>query len=111
MLALALFVSAPFFAGCSSTATRSSTGEYIDDTVVTAKVKTALARDEVVNAMAVKVETFKGAVQLSGFVDTEAQKLQAERVANGVEGVTSVANSILVKTGGQIGRASCRVRV
>jgi hyperosmotically inducible periplasmic protein len=100
VLVLAFSIGAFVFTGCTSTATRESTGEYIDDTVVTAKVKTALARDDSVNGFAVKVETFKGVVQLSGFVDTETERLQAERVAGGVAGVTSVANNILVKTSG-----------
>ncbi|MDB6168677.1 MAG: putative phospholipid-binding domain protein, partial [Verrucomicrobia bacterium] len=58
-----------FNAACSSTATRESTGEYVDDSAITAKVKAALIHDETVKAGQVNVETFKGVVQLSGFVD------------------------------------------
>lgn len=94
--ALTLGIAVPF-SGCSSTATRSSTGEYIDDTVTTTKVKAALAADKEVSAMAVSVETFKGTVQLSGFVDTASEKAQAERVARGINGVMNVENNITVK--------------
>lgn len=97
-VALAVAVGLPYFAGCSSTATRESTGEYVDDTVITTKVKTALARDKIVNAFAVGVETFKGVVQLSGFVDTAEQKNQAELVASQVSDVRSVKNSLVVKS-------------
>lgn len=90
-------VGLPIFSGCAGTATRESTGEYIDDSVVTGKVKAALIRDKTVSALDVNVETFKGAVQLSGFVDNEEQKRQAERVASGIAGVSSVTNNITVK--------------
>lgn len=84
--------------GCSSTATRASTGEYIDDSVVTTKVKTDLARDVGTPGSAISVETFKGRVLLSGFVETPEQKAQASVVANGVTGAKEVLNHILVKT-------------
>jgi hyperosmotically inducible periplasmic protein len=96
--ALALSVSVPFFSGCASTETRESTGEYVDDTVITTKVKAAYARDKTVGAMRVQVETFKGVVQLSGFVDTAEEKMKAEQIAAGISGVKSVANNILVKS-------------
>lgn len=83
--------------GCAGTATRQSTGEYVDDAAITAKVKTALVRDEVVKAMQVDVTTFKGNVQLSGFVDTQEQKARAAQLASGIEGVTNVTNNISVK--------------
>lgn len=85
--------------GCAGTATRESTGEYIDDAAVTTKVKAALVKDPLVKALDVQVETFKGTVQLSGFVDTAEQKAQAERVAASVTGVQSVRNNIALKTG------------
>lgn len=85
-------------AGCSATATRQSTGEYIDDTALTAKVKTALITDETVKAFDVQVETFRGAVQLSGFVDSATQRSRAEQVARGVAGVSNVVNNIQLKT-------------
>lgn len=86
-----------FTAGCAGTATRPSTGEYIDDSVITTKVKAALVRDDQTPGGAIKVETFKGVVQLSGFVDTQLQKSRAAEVAQGVEGVQSVVNNITVK--------------
>ena len=83
--------------GCASTPTRESTGEYVDDSVITTKVKTSLFADKAVSGFAVKVETFKGVVQLSGFVDTLAEKQQAEVDARAVKGVQSVENNITVK--------------
>ena len=84
--------------GCAGTSTRESTGEYIDDATTTTKVKAAFVKDPVVSAMDVKVDTFKGTVQLSGFVDTAEQKSRAEQVAAGVSGVAAVKNNITVKT-------------
>jgi osmotically-inducible protein OsmY len=84
--------------GCAGTATRESTGEYIDDATTTTKVKAAFVKDPVVSAMDVKVDTFKGTVQLSGFVDTAEQKSRAEQLAAGVTGVAAVKNNITVKT-------------
>ena len=83
--------------GCASTATRESTGEYVDDSTITAKVKTALVKDPVVSAFAVSVKTYKGVVQLSGFVNTDAEKTHAAEVAVGVYGVKTVTNSLIVK--------------
>jgi hyperosmotically inducible periplasmic protein len=83
--------------GCAGTATRESTGEYIDDTTMTTKVKAAFVKDPVVKAIDVKVDSFKGVVQLSGFVDTAEQKARAEQIAAGITGVTSVKNNISVK--------------
>jgi hyperosmotically inducible protein len=88
---------ASFTAGCASTPTSESTGEFVDDSTITAKVKTALIHDPVVKALDVKVETFKGAVQLSGFVNTELEKTQAGNVAATVKGVVSVKNNVVVK--------------
>ena len=84
-------------AGCAGSATSLSTGEYIDDTAITARVKTALVTDDIVPAMDVQVETFRGNVQLSGFVDTAEQKSRAEQVARGVGGVQDVVNNITLK--------------
>ena len=84
--------------GCAGTATRESTGEYIDDATTTTKVKAAFVKDPLVKALDVKVDTFKGTVQLSGFVDTSEQKTRAEQVAAGVAGVAAVKNNITVKT-------------
>lgn len=86
-----------FNSGCSSSPTRKSTGEYIDDAGITAKVKTAFVKDPVVKAIDVKVDTFKGTVQLNGFVDTAEQKARAEQIARGIAGVTGVQNALTVK--------------
>ena len=84
-------------AGCAATADRQSVGEYADDSVVTAKVKTALAGEDVASLLGVEVETYRGVVQLSGFVDDETQRLRAGEIAGEVEGVRRVENSLIVK--------------
>lgn len=94
---LAMAVATLMWAGCASTPTKESTGEFIDDTAITTKVKAAFARDPVVKASQVNVETFKGVVQLSGFVDDNDVKVRAEQVAKGVHGILRVENNILVK--------------
>ncbi len=86
-----------FQTGCAGTATRESTGEYVDDASITTKVKAAFVRDPVVKALEVKVDTFRGTVQLSGFVDTAEQRDQAQRVAAGVPGVAKVQNNISLR--------------
>ena len=83
--------------GCAATATRQSTGEYVDDSTITTKVKAAFIRDPVVKAFQVDVKTFKGTVQLSGFVDTAEQKSRAATIAAGVAGVRDVVNNVTVK--------------
>jgi len=83
--------------GCASTSTREGTGEYVDDSVITAKVKTAIYNDPTLKVNEINVETFKGVVQLSGFVKSQADVTQAARVARGVAGVKSVKNDIRVK--------------
>jgi len=83
--------------GCASTPTRESTGQYIDDSTITAKVKAEYARDPVVQATQVNVETFKGVVQLSGFVDDNEAKQRAEQLAKRVGGVARVEDNIIVK--------------
>jgi osmotically-inducible protein OsmY len=83
--------------GCASTETQSSTGEYIDDTLITAKVKTAIMNDPDLKVTEINVETFKGVVQLSGFVSSRAQIDRAVVVAREVNGVTSVKNDMRVK--------------
>ncbi len=93
LLALA-FVSA---LGCAGSATQESTGEYVTDSWITTKVKASLAEDPQVKATEVNVETFKGVVQLSGFVSSSAAMYQAVRVANGIKGVSSVKNDMRIK--------------
>lgn len=83
--------------GCASTATREGTGEYVDDSVITAKVKAAIFADETLKSAEINVETFKGAVQLSGFVKQPADIARATEVARSVKGVASVKNDMRVK--------------
>ncbi len=83
--------------GCAGSAKQESTGEYFTDSWITTKVKTALVNDPQVKATEVNVETFKGAVQLSGFVSSEAAMRQAVKVAQGVQGVTVVRNDMRIK--------------
>ena len=83
--------------GCASTSTKSSTGEYIDDTLITTKVKAAILNEESLKSAEVNVETFKGVVQLSGFVNSQADIAKAAQVAREVKGVTSVKNDMRLK--------------
>ncbi len=83
--------------GCTSTPTQEGAGEYVTDSWITTKVKAALVDHPQVKANEVNVETFKGAVQLSGFVSSEAAMQQAVRIARGIKGVTSVKNDMRIK--------------
>jgi osmotically-inducible protein OsmY len=98
-LATAVFTATVAFAvvGCASTSSRESAGEYVDDVAITAKVKAAFVNDPTVKATEINVETFKGDVQLSGFVAQPADAQKAVEIARGVKGVTSVKNDIRVK--------------
>lgn len=82
---------------CGGSPTRESTGEYIDDSVITTKVKAAFVEDKAVNALDIKVVTFKGAVQLSGFANNPQEIDRAVQLARTVKGVTSVKNDIRLK--------------
>jgi osmotically-inducible protein OsmY len=84
-------------AGCASTRQSESTGQYIDDTVITASVKTAIFNEPTLKSAEINVETFKGRVQLSGFVSSRANIDRAVVVAQGVKGVTSVGNDMRLK--------------
>jgi osmotically-inducible protein OsmY len=83
--------------GCAATPTKESTGEYVDDTTITTKVKAAFIHDDYIKSFDITVETFKGVVQLSGFVDNSEQKSRAGEVARGVNGVRDVKNNLTVK--------------
>ena len=93
-------------AACAPTRTTKSAGEQLDDSAVTAKVKTALARDPSTSAFRIEVETFRGEVQLNGFVDSADMKTSATRVARTVNGVKSVSNNLKVgqseRTAGEV---------
>jgi osmotically-inducible protein OsmY len=95
-LALAAALGAAPLAGCSSTPTSRSAGQFTDDAALTAKVKTALARDSQVPAHDVNVTTYRGVVQLSGFVSNEDVARRAGEVARGVGGVRDVYNDLRV---------------
>lgn len=82
---------------CAATQTKESTGQYVDNSVLTAKVKTAIFNDPSLKTLEISVETYKGEVQLSGFVSTIEQTNRAVEVAKGVPGVTSVKNDMRVK--------------
>jgi len=83
--------------GCASTRTHEGTGEYVDDSVITTKVKAAIFNDPGLKVSEVQVETFKGVVQLSGFVSSRADIKDAVRVASAVNGVKSVTNDMQLK--------------
>jgi len=85
------------FLGCASTPKREGTGEYVDDSAITTKVKAAIFNDPALKVFQINVETFKGEVQLSGFVDSAQSVKKAGEVARGVGGVKSVKNSLIVK--------------
>lgn len=86
-------------AACTPTRTTKSAGEQIDDSTLTAKVKTALARDSATSVYRIDVETFRGDVQLNGFVSSAEAKTEAGRIAKGVDGVKSVSNNLKVGEG------------
>jgi osmotically-inducible protein OsmY len=85
------------FVACASTPKHEGTGEYIDDSVITAKVKSLLAADDFLKSFQISVESRKGIVQLSGFVDSQKAVDKAGQIARGVEGVKSVRNDLIVK--------------
>ena len=82
---------------CAPTAQREGTGEFVDDTLITTKVKAALAADPTVKATEVKVETFKGTVQLSGFVSTPEARRRAVELARATKGVSNVKDDMVIK--------------
>jgi osmotically-inducible protein OsmY len=85
------------FSACASTPTRESTGEYVDDSVITTKVKSLLAEDDFLKSFQISVETYQGTVQLSGFVDSKQAVDKAGEIARSVKGVKSLKNNLIVK--------------
>ena len=85
------------FVACASTPKQESTGEYVDDSVITSKVKSLLAADDFLKSFAITVETYKGIVQLSGFVDSQRAIDKAGQIARSVDGVKSVKNNLRIK--------------
>jgi osmotically-inducible protein OsmY len=85
------------FAACASTSKQEGAGEYVDDSVITTKVKSQLAADDFLKSFEISVETYKGIVQLSGFVGSQQAIDKAGEIARGVQGVKSVENDLNVK--------------
>lgn len=96
-VAVSIAASMLFAIGCASTSTQESTGQYIDDTAITTKVKTAIFNEPSLKVAQINVETYKAVVQLSGFVDSRADVSKAASVARSVDGVVSVKNDIRLK--------------
>ena len=97
MRSLLVVLMLAMIAGCASTRTQESTGQYVDDSSITAKVKADILGDPALKVFDIGVETFKGVVQLSGFVNSAEIRNRAAVVAGRVNGVKSVKNSLIVK--------------
>ena len=97
MLLATVAVYSSVFVSCASTRTQESTGGYVDDSVITTKVKGLLAQDDFLKSFQISVETFKGTVQLSGFVNSQKAVDKAGDIARSVNGVESVKNNLIVK--------------
>jgi osmotically-inducible protein OsmY len=85
------------FSACGSTSKQTTPGEYVDDSVITTKIKSLLAEDDFLKSFQIGVETRKGIVQLSGFVNSKQAVDKAGQIARSVKGVTSVKNDLIVK--------------
>ena len=96
-IAPALFAASALLAACASTSRTEGTGEYFDDTLITTKVKAAVLAEPTLKSAEINVETFKGKVQLSGFVNSQGDIEKAVAVARDVKGVNSVVNSMKLK--------------
>ena len=94
---LAVLMLLATFAGCASTRTHESTGEYVDDSTITTKVKALLAENDFLKSFQISVETYKGTVQLSGFVNSRDAANKAGEITRSVKGVRSVKNNLIVK--------------
>ncbi|MEE4607687.1 MAG: BON domain-containing protein [Desulfobacteraceae bacterium] len=94
---LAILVLIAGLAACASSPKKSSTGEFVDDSVITTKVKAKLAAEDWTSPLKISVETFKGIVQLSGFVNSKEQVEWAGNLARSVQGVRAVKNDLIVK--------------
>ena len=97
---IAPFILGAALIGCSATAQDRSTGQFIDDAALTAKVKASIAEEDKVSATSVNVNTYRGTVQLSGFVDSEEARQRAENAARDVEGVRTVQNDLRITPAG-----------
>jgi hyperosmotically inducible protein len=97
LCALSLIGSELMLQSCSTTPQHESTGQYVDSSVITTKVKSKLLADNMIKSFPITVNTYKNVVQLSGFVNTNVQAERAIAIAQSVPGVTSVKNSLLIK--------------
>jgi osmotically-inducible protein OsmY len=97
-LSLCVLLGGAVLTGCAGGPTKESTGEQVDDTLITSKVKAAFVKDPAVSALNIKVETFKGNVQLSGFANNNTEMTRAVQLAREVNGVKEVKNDIRLKT-------------
>ena len=95
-LSVCVLLAGPLY-GCASTPQHESTGQYIDDAAITTKVKAKLLGDSLTEGLKVDVDTYRGVVQLSGFVDNEHQRVRADELAQSVPGVQMVRNDLIVK--------------
>ena len=93
----ALLVLIATFMACASTSKHESTGQYVDDSVITTQVKTQLANDDFLKSFQISVKTYKGVVQLSGFVDSQTAVDKAGEITRSVNGVKSVKNNLILK--------------
>jgi osmotically-inducible protein OsmY len=84
-------------AACAATRTQESAGEYVDDSVITNKVKALLGADDFFKSFEISVESFKGTVQLSGFVNSQKAVDKADEIVRSVKGVKSIKNNLIVK--------------
>jgi osmotically-inducible protein OsmY len=94
---LALLTFIVSIVACASTSKKESTGQYVDDSVITTKVKSLLASDDFLKSFQIGVETYKGTVQLSGFVNSQQAADKADQITRSVKGVATVKNDLIVK--------------
>jgi osmotically-inducible protein OsmY len=94
---LVLLMMIATFVACASTRTHESAGEYVDDSVITTKVKSLLAQDDFLKSFQIGVETYQGTVQLSGFVNNQKAVDKAVEIVRSVKGIKSIKNNLIVK--------------
>jgi hypothetical protein len=94
---LILVMLVTIFSACATRPILENTGDFIDDSVITTKIKSQIAGDSILKAFQISVETFRGTVQLSGFVNSQRDVDSATQIANNVKGVRSVRNNLMVK--------------
>jgi hyperosmotically inducible protein len=99
VLSAAIAATVLMMSGCAPMQGRESAGQYVDDATVSTKVRAELLRNQALKGFDIHVETMQDVVQLSGFVDSPDQKVQAEQIARSVSGVRGVRNDIVVRTG------------